>query len=416
MNKILWVDDEIELLKPHIIYLESKGYDLCTAKSGDEALDILENNHFNLIFLDENMPGLSGLETLNIIKDKYQIIPVVMITKSEEESIMEDAIGSKISDYLIKPVNPSQILLSIKKNLESSRLVDEKITKNYQQEFRNISLQLSSSLSINDWYDVYRKIVFWELELSQSRDNSIDEIISMQKSEANSQFFRFIKNNYKNWINDVDSPLLSNNLMKEKVFPLINTESPVYMLLIDNLRYDQWKVIENKILEKFRIIEDHLYLSILPTATQYSRNSIFSGLKPSEIQKEYPNKWLNDEDEGGKNMFEEEFLVDQLKRLDYNNIKSSYTKITNIDFGRKVINRIDNMKHNDLNVIVYNFVDMLSHARTDMKVIKELADDDSAYRSLTASWFEHSPLNDIMAKIAKQGAKLVITTPFYLFI
>lgn len=410
MNKILWVDDEIELLKPHIIYLESKGYDLCTAKSGDEALDILENNHFNLIFLDENMPGLSGLETLNIIKDKYQIIPVVMITKSEEESIMEDAIGSKISDYLIKPVNPSQILLSIKKNLESSRLVDEKITKNYQQEFRNISLQLSSSLSINDWYDVYRKIVFWELELSQSKDNSIDEIISMQKSEANSQFFRFIKNNYKNWINDVDSPLLSNNLMKEKVFPLINTESPVYMLLIDNLRYDQWKVIENKILEKFRIIEDHLYLSILPTATQYSRNSIFSGLKPSEIQKEYPNKWLNDEDEGGKNMFEEEFLVDQLKRLDYNNIKSSYTKITNIDFGRKVINRIDNMKHNDLNVIVYNFVDMLSHARTDMKVIKELADDDSAYRSLTASWFEHSPLNDIMAKIAKQGAKLVITT------
>ncbi|MBT7895694.1 MAG: response regulator, partial [Flavobacteriales bacterium] len=203
MNKILWVDDEIELLKPHIIYLESKGYDLCTAKSGDEALDILENNHFNLIFLDENMPGLSGLETLNIIKDKYQIIPVVMITKSEEESIMEDAIGSKISDYLIKPVNPSQILLSIKKNLESSRLVDEKIAKNYQQEFRNISLQLSSSLSINDWYDVYRKIVFWELELSQSRDNSIDEIISMQKSEANSQFFRFIKNNYKNWINDV---------------------------------------------------------------------------------------------------------------------------------------------------------------------------------------------------------------------
>jgi len=410
MNNILWVDDEIELLKPHIIYLESKGYNLSIAKSGDEALDIIEKNDFNLIFLDENMPGLSGLETLNIIKDKYNNIPVVMITKSEEESIMEEAIGSKISDYLIKPVNPSQILLSIKKNLESSRLVDEKITKDYQQEFRKISFQLSSNLSIDDWYDVYKKIVFWELELSQSKDNSIDEIISMQKSEANSQFFRFVKNNYKDWINDIDSPLLSNNLMKEKIFPLINTESPVYMLLIDNLRYDQWKIIENKILERFRIIEDDMYLSILPTATQYSRNSIFSGLKPSEIQKKYPNRWLNDEDEGGKNMFEEEFLVDQLKRLDYNNIKSSYTKITNIDFGRKVINKIDNMKHNDFNVIVYNFVDMLSHARTDMKVIKELADDDSAYRSLTASWFEHSPLNDIIAKIAKQGAKMVITT------
>jgi len=410
MNNILWVDDEIELLKPHIIYLESKGYNLTTAKSGDEALDIIDNNNFNLIFLDENMPGLTGLETLNIIKDKYSSIPVIMITKSEEESIMEEAIGSKISDYLIKPVNPNQILLTIKKNLESSRLVDEKTTKGYQQEFRNISLQLSSNLTFDEWYDVYKKIIYWELELSKSNDNSIDEIISMQKSEANSQFFRFVSKNYEKWINDIESPLLSNNLMKEKVFPLLDSLSPVYMLLIDNLRYDQWKVIESKILEKFRIVDEGMYMSILPTSTQYSRNSIFSGLRPSEIEEKYPDKWLNDEDEGGKNMFEEDFLIDQLRRLDYNDVKSSYTKITNIDFGRKVINRVDNMKHNDLNVIVYNFVDMLSHARTEMKVIKELADDDSAYRSLTSSWFEHSPLNDIITKISKQGAKLIITT------
>jgi len=410
MNNILWVDDEIELLKPHIIYLESKGYNLTTAKSGDEALDIIDNNNFNLIFLDENMPGLTGLETLNIIKDKYSSIPVIMITKSEEESIMEEAIGSKISDYLIKPVNPNQILLTIKKNLESSRLVDEKTTKGYQQEFRNISLQLSSNLTFDEWCDVYKKIIYWELELSKSNDNSIDEIISMQKSEANSQFFRFVSKNYEKWINDIESPLLSNNLMKEKVFPLLDSLSPVYMLLIDNLRYDQWKVIESKILEKFRIVDEGMYMSILPTSTQYSRNSIFSGLRPSEIEEKYPDKWLNDEDEGGKNMFEEDFLIDQLRRLDYNDVKSSYTKITNIDFGRKVINRVDNMKHNDLNVIVYNFVDMLSHARTEMKVIKELADDDSAYRSLTSSWFEHSPLNDIITKISKQGAKLIITT------
>ena len=356
------------------------------------------------------MPGLSGLETLNIIKDKYSSIPVIMITKSEEESIMEEAIGSKISDYLIKPVNPNQILLTIKKNLESSRLVDEKTTKGYQQEFRNISLQLSSNLTFDEWYDVYKKIIYWELELSKSNDNSIDEIISMQKSEANSQFFRFVSKNYEKWINDIESPLLSNNLMKEKVFPLLDSLSPVYMLLIDNLRYDQWKVIESKILEKFRIVDEGMYMSILPTSTQYSRNSIFSGLRPSEIEEKYPDKWLNDEDEGGKNMFEEDFLIDQLRRLDYNDVKSSYTKITNIDFGRKVINRVDNMKHNDLNVIVYNFVDMLSHARTEMKVIKELADDDSAYRSLTSSWFEHSPLNDIITKISKQGAKLIITT------
>ena len=410
MNNILWVDDEIELLKPHIIYLKSKGYNLTTAKSGDEALELIDVNDFNLIFLDENMPGLSGLETLNIIKDKYHNIPVIMITKSEEESIMEEAIGSRISDYLIKPVNPNQILLSIKKNLESSRLVDEKITKGYQQEFRNISLELSSNLSFKEWYQVYKKIIYWELELSKSDDSSIDEIISMQKSEANSQFFRFVSRNYKDWINNIESPLLSHNLLKKKVFPILNNSSPVYLLLIDNLRYDQWKVIEDNILQKFKIIDDSMYMSILPTATQYSRNSIFSGLRPSDIQNLYPKKWLNDEDEGGKNMFEEDFLNDQIKRLHLEHDKLSYTKITNIDYGRKVINKIDNMKHNNLNVIVYNFVDMLSHARTEMKVIKELADDDSAYRSLTASWFEHSPLNDIISKIAKQGAKMVITT------
>ena len=410
MNNILWVDDEIELLKPHIIYLQSKGYNLTTAKSGDEALEIIEDTSFNLIFLDENMPGLSGLETLNIIKDRYHNIPVIMITKSEEESIMEEAIGSKISDYLIKPVNPNQILLTIKKNLDSSRLVDEKITKSYQQEFRNISLQLSSNLTFEEWYDVYKKIIYWELELSKSNDNSIDEIISMQKSEANSQFFRFVSKNYESWINDINSPLLSHNLMAKKVFPYLNRDSSVYMLLIDNLRYDQWKIIEDKILEKFKVIDDDMYMSILPTSTQYSRNSIFSGLKPSEIASKYPKKWLNDEDEGGKNMFEEDFLIDQLSRNHMSDFKSSYTKITNIDFGRKVINKIDNMKHNNLNVIVYNFVDMLSHARTEMKVIKELADDDSAYRSLTASWFEHSPLNDIISKIAQQGSKVIITT------
>ena len=269
---------------------------------------------------------------------------------------------------------------------------------------------MSSNLSFKEWYQVYKKIIYWELELSKSDDSSIDEIISMQKSEANSQFFRFVSRNYEDWINNIESPLLSHNLLEKKVFPLLSNSSPVYLLLIDNLRYDQWKVIEDNILQKFKIVDDSMYMSILPTATQYSRNSIFSGLRPSEIQNLYPKKWLNDEDEGGKNMFEEDFLKDQIKRLHLEYDKSSYTKITNIDYGRKVINKIDNMKHNNLNVIVYNFVDMLSHARTEMKVIKELADDDSAYRSLTASWFEHSPLNDIISKIAKQGAKMVITT------
>jgi len=410
MITILWVDDEIELLKPHIIYLTSKGYNVLSAKSGDEGLDILMENKFDLIFLDENMPGLSGLETLTIIKEKYPNIPVIMITKSEEESIMEEAIGSKIADYLIKPVNPNQILLSIKKNIESSRLVDEKTTRSYQQEFRNISMSLSNCNSIDDWYDIYKKIIFWELELAKSSDSGIDDIITIQKNEANTQFFRFVKKNYKNWINNISPPLLSHNIFKEKVFPILNKHQSTYMILIDNLRYDQWKVIEPLIIKYFNVVNDSMYTSILPTSTQYSRNSIFSGLHPSQISSKFPDKWLNDEDEGGKNMFEEFFIKKQLERLNSKEMKFSYTKITNIDFGRKVINKVSNMKNNDLNVIVYNFVDMLSHARTDMKVIKELADDDSAYRSLTSSWFKHSPLIEIIKKIAEQGSKLVITT------
>jgi DNA-binding response OmpR family regulator len=410
MIKILWADDEIDLLKPHIIYLEAKGYGLTPAKSGDEALDILEENKFDLIFLDENMPGLTGLETLAIIKEKYTNTPVIMITKSEEESIMEEAIGSKIADYLIKPVNPNQILLAIKKNIDSSRLVEEKTTSNYQQEFRNISMKLSSHLNKEEWYDIFKKITYWELELEKSGDNSVEQILEMQKSEANAQFFKFIKNNYKDWVNGKNPPLMSHNILRKKVVPLMDNNKPTYMIVIDNLRYDQWKIIEPSVLEDFVVENDEMYTSILPTATQYARNAIFAGLLPSEIQKRHPNMWKNDSDEGGKNMYEEEFLLDNLQMLGKADAKASYTKITNLNAGRKTVAKIPNMKTNDLNVIVYNFVDMLSHARTDMKVIKELADDDAAYRSLTASWFSHSPLKDIMKQISKQDANIVITT------
>ena len=410
MISILWIDDEIELLKPHIIYLEGKGYSITAVNSGNEALEILEVTNFDLVFLDENMPGLSGLETLTLMKRMKPNLSVIMITKSEEESIMEEAIGSKISDYLIKPVNPSQILLSIKKNIDTSRLVEEKTTRDYQMEFRNISMSLSSSLNKHEWREIYKKLTYWELELEKSGDKSVEDILVMQKSEANSQFFKFVKNNYKEWLNGDNSPLLSHNIVRKKVLPLMENNKPTYLIVIDNLRFDQWKIIEPTIVKDFEIVKDEMYYSILPTATQYSRNAIFAGLLPSEIQKRFGDKWKNDEDEGGKNMFEEDFFVDQLQRLGKREAKHSYTKITNIDFGRKVVARIPNMKANDINVIVYNFVDMLSHARTDMKVIKELADDDAAYRSLTSSWFDHSPLRDIMKQIAKQDANIVITT------
>ena len=410
MISILWVDDEIELLKPHIIYLQEKGYKITPVNSGNEALEVLDESLFQLVFLDENMPGLSGLETLSLIKKKRPNLPIVMITKNEEESIMEEAIGSKISDYLIKPVNPSQILLSIKKNIDTGRLIEEKTTRDYQTEFRNIAMSISSNLDKHEWRDIYKKLTYWELELDQAGDRSVEDILSMQKTEANTQFFKFVKNNYKDWINGKDAPLFSHNIIRRKVLPLIEERIPTYFIVIDNLRYDQWKIIEPTLLQDFDLVKDEMYYSILPTATQYSRNSIFSGLLPSEIEKRFPDKWKNDEDEGGKNMFEEDFFIDQLQRLGRRDSRHSYTKITNIDFGRKVVNRIPNMKSNDINVIVYNFVDMLSHARTDMKVIKELADDDAAYRSLTASWFDHSPLREIMKQIAKQDANVVITT------
>ncbi len=409
---ILWADDEIELLKPHILFLKEKGYDVTTVSNGEDALDQVKKNPFEIIFLDENMPGLSGLETLSRIKNIRPGIPVIMITKSEEEQIMEEAIGSKIADYLIKPVNPNQILLSLKKNLENKRLVSEKTTSAYQQEFRNIGMTLSDRLSYKDWADVYRRLVYWELELARSNDQSMYEILTSQKSEANNLFAKFIENNYLKWLKEPgkDTPTMSHQLMKNKILPYVDSSTePVFMILIDNLRYDQWKVIEPVLEEMFRVSEDDLYYSILPTATQYSRNAIFSGLMPSEIEARFPKLWLNDEDEGGKNNHEEEFLHDTLVRFrkDY---KHSYTKVTNFNDGKSLVDNIPQLLHNKLNVIVYNFVDMLSHSRTEMDMIRELTDDEAAYRSLTLSWFEHSPLLEALKKLAEKKVRLIITT------
>ena len=409
--KILWADDEIDLLKPHLMFLENKGYEVKAVSSGLEAIEAFGEEGFDAVFLDENMPGISGLEVLNRIKAIQPTIPVMMITKSEEESIMEDAIGSKISDYLIKPVNPNQILLSLKKHLDGKRLVSEKTTSGYQQEFREIGMRLNDPLNWEEWMDLYKQMVYWDLELQTSGDPSMQEILSMQKDEANSQFSRFVDDNYTSWLNgQADSrPQMSHTVFKDWVVPELRDNKPLFLIVIDNLRLDQWKTIEPVIREDFRMEEERTFLSILPTATQYARNSIFAGLLPSEIQKRYPNLWVNEEDEGGKNNHEEELLVEQLKRLGQG-IRYSYSKITNLNYGKKVNENLHTLENVDLNVIVYNFVDMLSHARTEMEVIRELADDESAYRSLTLSWFEHSPLREIMKGIARMGGRMIITT------
>ena len=408
---ILWVDDEIDLLKPHIIFLEEKGYFIQTANNGVSAIELIDDNHFDLVFLDENMPGLSGLETLIELKNKRPNLSVIMITKSEEESIMEEAIGAKISDYLIKPVNPNQILLSIKKHIETDQLVSKKTNADYQKEFRDIGIKLGGNLSIEEWEDLFRKITFWELELEKSGDDSMKQILEMQKSEANAQFFKFVKSNYESWFSSSeDSPLMSHQIFKNSVLPELNEDKATFFIVIDNLRFDQWKMIQPSLMNDFRIEDESLYFSILPTATQYSRNAIFSGLLPLQMQQQHMEWWKNDTDEGGKNQFENEFLEAQMKRLGKDYLKVSYNKITNIDAGRRLVDNMQNLMNNQLNVIVYNFVDMLSHARTDMKVIKELAEGNAAYRSLTTSWFEYSPLKDMFSFIARNNSKVIVTT------
>lgn len=409
--RILWADDEIDLLKPHIMYLEEKGYDVDAVNSGDEAIDLLNENSYDIVFLDEQMPGLSGIETLERMKVSFPNLPIVMITKSEEETIMEDAIGSNIADYLIKPVKPSQILLSLKRNLDNRKLSEEKATMSYQQQFRQISMRMMDRMDYNDWVEIYKELVAFEIKLERSDDEGIIEVLNMQKKEANSNFVKFYQSNYKDWLTgkEEDKPILSHTLVKDKLIPILDAKKKVFLLVVDNLRFDQWKAIQPIIEQYFRVRNESIYYSILPTTTQYARNALFAGLMPNEIKKRFPQYWKEEDEEGSKNQFEEELLLQQLK-MNGRNVKVSYNKILNLNAGKKLFENISNLTDNDLNVIVYNFVDMLSHARTEMEIIRELADDEPAYRSLMVSWFEHSSLFDIIKYLSNQDIELIITT------
>jgi CheY-like chemotaxis protein len=411
--QILWADDEIELLKPHILFLEKKGYQITPVNSGSDAIDKFQEDNYDAVFLDENMPGMSGLEVLNQLKAMKPHIPVIMITKSEEEHIMEEAIGAKIADYLIKPLNPNQILLSVKKILDGKRLVNEKTNQQYQQDFRNISMAFGEILNHSDWVDVYKKLIYWELEIEKTGSKDMYEVLEMQKAEANGNFASFIRDNYEYWLNnpDADKPILSHQLLRKNVFPLLS-DVPLFLIVIDNLRYDQWKILEPIIAEFFNIEEESAYYSILPTTTAYARNSLFAGMMPLDIEKYSPEYWVGDDEEGLKNNFEKELLQKNLVKNKYQNLKMSYHKIIHNQQGKNLLDSFKNLLHNQLNAIVYNFVDMLSHARTDTEMIRELAPDEAAYRSLTKSWFLHSPLMELLKKIAATTPKcmVVITT------
>ena len=410
MVKILGVDDEIELLKPHIMLLQSKGYDVATCNNGYDAIDMASEVAYDVIILDEMMPGMTGLETLPLIKDIRPTTPIVMVTKSEEEDIMDKAIGSKIADYIVKPVHPSQMLSLIKKLVHSKQLVSEQSSADYQAEFGRISISMHNASTFRQWATIYRKLVNWDIELTGG-DDSIREILQYQKTEANRIFGRFVCNNYKGWINsrDEETPEMSHTLMRSKIFPVVDSHTKTTLLLIDNFRYDQWRTISGMLRGYFDIATDDFYCSILPTATQYARNSIFAGLMPLAIDKLMPNKWLNDNEEGGKNQYEEEFLARQIAQSG-KRYKWSFDKIVRPEAGRKLIDNIQHIYDADFSVIVYNFLDILSHARTETEIIRQLTEDDASFRSLTRSWFEHSELFTLLKLLSERGHKVVITS------
>ena len=382
-DKLLWADDEIDLLKPHVYFLEEKGFEVVTVCSGQDAIDSCRDQSFDLIFLDENMPGLSGLETLAVIKESNPDTPVVMITKSEDEGIMNQAIGSKIADYLIKPVNPNQIWLSIKKNLHKNEIITQTTTTGYQQDFSKIGMQIVDSLTADDWKEVYKKLIYWDLELETSQ-TGMSEMLKMQKTEANRLFGKFVKNNYENWITNPETrPLMSPDIFKTQLFPLLDQGEKIFFVLIDNFRFDQWRDVKDMLSELFTFNED-LYYSILPTATQYARNSIFSGLMPAQIEKMFPELWVDEESEEGKNLNEEPLIRTQIERF-RKKYTFAYHKLNDSTQGEKLLHNFNQLDNYQLNVIVLNFVDMLSHARTESKMMRELASTEAAYRSLTRS-------------------------------
>lgn len=410
--KLLWVDDEIDSLTSQIMFLENKGYEVQTKTNGFDAVEYVKENIVDVVLIDESMPGMTGLQAIQQIKEYNTHLPVVLITKNEAENLMDEAIGSQISDYLIKPVNPNQVWLSLKKIIDNKRLVAEKTTLAYQQQFRNLFMALNDNPDYNGWMEIYKKLVYWELEMKKSDSPEMQEVFQTQKNEANTEFFKFISKNYAKWVNPKSSeaPIMSNTLMKFKVFPHLEKGTPLFFVLIDNLRFDQWKAIQPIFAESFRIHEEETFYAILPTATQYARNAIFAGMLPVDIEKNFSSQWKNDDEEGGKNLYEEEFFKAQLKRMGKGDLKYSYTKITNNHDGQKLVDNIHNMLTNDINIIVYNFVDMLSHARTEMEVLKELAGDETSYRSITQSWFEHSPLHAALKKIADKKINMIVAT------
>jgi len=408
-NQILWADDEIDQLKSHIIFLKNKGFTITPVTNGEDAVSMIKENVFDLVFLDEQMPGMDGLATLEQIQSLQPSLPVVMITKSEEESIMEDAIGSKIADYLIKPVNPNQILLSIKRTLDKKRIEKEKSAQSYLKNFNELSSRFNEQTDWRGWIDIYRTLTHWELNLENS-DQGLQQVLEDQFQQANQAFGKFVELEYKSWLTKEkgERPMLSPDLLEQKVFPRISDDETVVFFLIDCMRYDQWILFE-RILTEYFSIETDFYYSILPTATPYSRNSIFSGLYPLQIKERHPQLWEMGKDEYSLNQHEEELLEKYMARHHLSN-SFKYEKVVRPMDGKRIADKMSNYAQSAFSAIVYNFVDTLVHSRSDSEVLKQLSPDVPAFRSLTESWFQHSSLLQMFKELAHEDVTVVVST------
>lgn len=412
-KKILWVDDEIDLLKAHLKLLQQKGYFVETATNGQDAIELVKEKRYDLVFLDEMMPGKGGLETLSEIKDIMPGLPVVMVTKSEAESLMEDAIGGKITDYLVKPVNPSQILLACKKILEAKKIAGEYVSRDYTMEFQKISLSLMNTMTEREWIDLYVNVTNWEVELDEHPGLGLSQTLLDQKRQCNVEFGKFVERKYRSWLDQENRPVpLSPDVLERFVIPELNEKTSVFFFVIDCLRLDQWLVMEHMLADYYTIDKDY-YFSILPTATPYSRNAIFSGLFPLDLEKRFPEIWqAGEDDESSRNRHEHQ-LMDKLLERKKIQLKpeSKYVKILDAEFGRQVEANILSYTQGKLTAIVVNFVDMLAHGRSDSPLLKEIAPDEPAYRSLTSSWFQHSSLFSMLKVLAsKKHVKIILTT------
>lgn len=412
-GNILWIDDEIELLKPHIILLEQRGFKVDQASNGEDGIELVKRGQYDLIFLDETMIGMTGLDTLPILKDIDPGVKIVMVTKNEAESVMEEAIGKKIDDYLTKPVNPAQIIAACKKFLETRRIQSEKLSQDYFQGFNEISRRLFEPLEWEDWTDIYEKLVGWSMELDANPDLGYEDTLRDQWRECNSEFSKFVEKNYGDWIEGyTGSPLMSNGVVEHSVFPKLDNGKPTFFFVVDCMRFDQWLTFE-ELLRPYYSFSKEFYSSILPTATPYARNAIFAGLYPSEIRNRYPDYWLDEtnNEEHKLNAYEKELLWEQIKRKKIK-LKGNmhYIKIHDTDFGKKIETNIQNNLKNHLTAIVINAVDMIAHSRSDYPILKEIAPDESAYRSLSKSWFMHSSLFGMLKTLANHDVNIVITT------